>query len=59
MTYAQWLKIADRRVGKLTDGKHSRQTDLLDWWWKDAFEEGMSATEAARRAVVSTFGQLD
>lgn len=43
--FGLWLYLVDRRIGFLT------HRDIADWHWRDAFDDGVSPTEAAREAL--------
>jgi hypothetical protein len=55
--FALWLRLVDKRMARVTGLGHR---DIGDWHWRDAFEDGVSPSEAAREALAAddTFGGL-
>jgi hypothetical protein len=56
-SFALWLRLADRRVGRLVG---LGVFGIGDWSWRDAYDAGMSPLDAARDALAEddTFGEL-
>ena len=55
--FGLWLALVDRRMGRAVGVTHR---DIADWTWHDAFDDGVSPSEAAREALAAddTFGAL-
>jgi len=50
MTFDEWMERVDAEIGKLTYGMITH-SDLVDWMYYDAFEDGATPAEAARDAI--------
>lgn len=48
--FGLWLALADRRMTRAVGVGFS---DISDWRWRDAYDEGYTPSEAAREALAS------
>lgn len=55
--FGLWLFMVDRKMRRLVGIGHR---DIADWHWHDAFDDGVSPSEAARDALGAddTFSEL-